>query len=63
MKINSEKLRREIKGRGHTLESFSDRLKMTRQGISIILSRQRTTIKTLTKIGNELSVDPKDLLI
>jgi transcriptional regulator with XRE-family HTH domain len=62
MKINSEKIRKELVRKGWTLGGFAQALNMTRQGFGQVLSREHTTFKTLDKIAALLEYDAKDLL-
>ncbi|MCD6295928.1 MAG: helix-turn-helix transcriptional regulator [Deltaproteobacteria bacterium] len=63
MKINSEKIKKKLKRLKITQDEFArDKLNMTRQGLGQILSREKTTFKTLNKIADVLGMDAKDLL-
>ena len=63
MKINSDKIKKELKRLQITQDEFAkNKLNMTRQGLGQILSREKTTFKTLNKIADVLGLDAKDLL-
>ena len=63
MKINSKKIRQELEWAGMTVKDLADKLVMTDRAIEYILEKETTKLKTITKIGKVLAVDPKDLLI
>lgn len=63
MKINTEKIKREIKRQGISQMGFAESIGMTRQGLWEVLTRETTTFKTLNLIAEALGVDGKDLLL
>ena len=63
MKVNTDKIKREIKRQGLTQMGFAKSIDMTRQGFEQILTRETTTFKTLDIIADALGVDAKDLLV
>ncbi|MBA7559108.1 hypothetical protein ES708_00721 [subsurface metagenome] len=63
MKINSEKIKKELKRLRVTQEEFADSIGMTRQGFGQILKRKKTTFARLNQIATTLDMDAKDLLL
>lgn len=63
MKVNSKKIRFEIERLGWTQTELANRANMTKQALSIILTRETAQLETLNKIGKALNLDPRDLLI
>lgn len=63
MKINSDKIRNELKRIGITHEDFAESIDMTRQGFWLMLKTKTTTFKTINTIAEKLSLDAKDLII
>lgn len=63
MKINSDKIRNELKRIGITHEDFAKSIDMTRQGFGLMLKTKTTTFKTINTIAEKLSLDAKDLII
>jgi len=63
MKINSGKIKKELKRLKLTQEEFAGMLGMTRQGFGQILKREKTTFTRLSKIAVMLDMEDKDLVI
>ena len=63
MKINSQKIKNELRRLGLTREVFAKSIGMTRQGFEQVLTRRKTTFKTLNKIADKLSLDAKDIVV
>ena len=63
MKVNTRKIEDELVRLGWSQAKLADMLGMTRSGVSILLKKEATCLKTLNKIGEALNLDPKDLLI
>lgn len=63
MKVNSKKILLELERLGWTHQKLADEVGFTKQALSILLLRETAPLSTLTKIGEVLCVDPKELLI
>ena len=62
MKINIKKIHFERKRLCWTMSRLAKEIKMTRQGLSVLLKRRTAPLGTLDKIGKALVIDAKDLL-
>jgi len=62
MKINTEKIKKELARRGWSKNHFALKCDMTRQAFEYILKARTTTFSTLDKIAKVLEFEPKDLL-
>ena len=62
MKLNIEKINRELRRLGWNKPRLAKELGLTRQGVYYYLSSGATTWKA-ERLGNALGVDPKDLLL
>ena len=62
MKLNIEKINRELKRLGWNKPRLAKELGMTRQGIYYYLSSGPTTWK-VERLAKILNLDPKDLLV
>jgi len=63
MKVNKRKIEDELARLHWSQAKLANMLGMTRSGISILLKKETTCLKTLNKIGEALNLDSKDLLI
>lgn len=63
MLVNTPKIKSELKRLGWNQSTFAKKMGMTRAGISFILVRRTAPLRTLTKMGRVLQLDPRDLLI
>jgi len=64
MKVNKEKIIKEIARQGYTQDEFArDKLGKSRQALWQNINGTNTTIETVNEIAEALEMDPKDLLI
>ena len=61
--LNTERILLELTKLDWAQSDLADKIKMTRSAVSIFLKRRTAPLKTITKIGEALNLDPKDLLI
>jgi hypothetical protein len=63
MKINTKKIKQELKRNRWTLEEFANKFtpKQTRQGAWYLI-RHAKNLRSIEKIAKVLDIDPKDLL-
>jgi len=62
MKINSAKIKSELKRRGWRQKELAQYIRMSPQAISMLLKRKTSRIATINKIAKVFEVDGKDLL-
>ena len=62
MRVNTEKIKKEIKRKGWSITHFADECGISRQAVYDIYKNQRTSLRILSEIGKALDYDPKDLL-
>lgn len=63
MKIDSEKIRKTIKDQGLTIEQAAEKMKISRQGLQMILANESTLLSKVDQIANGIGLDGKDILI
>lgn len=63
MKVNISKLERKRERLKMTRQAFSVHLGMQESNYAKILKYETSTLKRLTRIGEILGIDPKELLI
>jgi len=62
MRVNTEKIKFELKRLKWTQTRLAKEIGMTRQGISYIMKKQTAPLKTIDRIAKPLHLDGKDLL-
>ena len=62
MKINSAKIKSELKRRGWRQKELAQYIRMSPQAISMLLKRKTSRIATINNIAKALGYDAKDLL-
>ena len=63
IKLNTDKVKRELVVQGWTQQDLAKHLGVTRQAVNSMLRRQSAGLKLLNRVAELLGVDPKDLLI
>ena len=62
MKINTDRIRYEMKVKGWQIIDLANALELKERAVFSILQKQTTKLKTINKLGDVLDIDPKDLL-
>ncbi len=62
MKLNTKKIRVEMRERRMNPSDLADAIKMRRQAVDYILKAKSTRLPTITKIAKVFGIDPKELL-
>jgi len=62
MKVNTQKIKREIKRREIGVARLAKEVGITRQGLYLILKKKTTSLSTLNKLARILKIDARDLL-
>ena len=64
LKLNTNKMRAEMKRDSMTYEDLEKVMHSTRQAVGYYFTNpEKLTLKTVSKIAKALNIDPKDLLI
>ena len=62
MKINTERVKYEMKIKGWQIIDLANALKLKERAVYSIFQKRTTKLKTINKLGAALGIDPKDLL-
>jgi len=62
MKLDTEKIRAGIKGKGWTIERAAKEMGISRQHLQMILKNKSTLLSRVDNIAKPLGFDPRDIL-
>ena len=63
MKLNIQKIKRELGLRGWNQKDLAKKLGITEAAVSLIFKRKSTNLERVSQLGEALGEDPKNLLI